>query len=89
MLILGINYSTNTEGKKVYTLHVSDDFDAYYNNPDAGRGCAGQKVESIFAGAYDCSLLKVGMQVEVLYDKAISTKKGLFQPVKKIISLNK
>ena len=30
------------------------------------------------------SELKVGMDIELFYDKAVSTKNGIFQPIKRI-----
>lgn len=44
----------------------------------------GQRVESIYVGHYDCSGLKVGQEIDVLYDKAVSTKNGVYQPIKRI-----
>lgn len=87
MLLIGMHYTTNAEGKRVTTLHIQDDFGAYYKNAEAGRGCQGHKVETIYAGDYDCSQLNVGMQIEVLYDRAVQTKNGIYQPIKKIITL--
>lgn len=84
MKIIGINYSTNSDGIITSTLQVIDEYNDYYNNPDAGRGCIGKKADSVYIGDYDCSELKVGMDIEIFYDKAISTKKGTFQPVKRI-----
>lgn len=85
MKLIGLNYSTNAEGRKVSTLHVADDFNSYYTNAEAGRGCTGQKVDSVYVGDFDCSNLKVGMDIDILYDKAIVTAKGkAFQPIKRI-----
>ena len=82
--IIGMCYSTNSNGSKMTTIHVSEDFNSYYTNAEAGRSCVGKKVDSIYAGDYDCSALKVGMDIEILYDKAITTAKGTFQPIKRI-----
>lgn len=84
MVVLGKNYTTGSDGRKTTTLHVMTDFDSYYSNVEAGRGCVGKKVETIYAGDYDCSGIKPNMQIEVYYDKAISTSKGTFQPIKRI-----
>ncbi|RKI41202.1 hypothetical protein D7V86_10500 [bacterium D16-51] len=84
MKIIGIHYSTNGEGKKVSTLHVSDNFNDYYSNAEAGRGCVGQKADTVYVGNFDCSHLKVGMEIDICYDKAITTAKGTFQPIKRI-----
>ncbi|MDD6072380.1 MAG: hypothetical protein PUC12_16450 [Clostridiales bacterium] len=70
------------------TLQVADEYNSYYNNPTAGRGCVGQKVESIYVGDIDCSDLKVGMEIDITYGKAIATKTGFYQPVKDIIVLD-
>ncbi len=87
--VLGIQYSTNSNGVTNTTLHVTDDFNGYYNNPAAGRHCIGKKVETIYAGAYDCTNIKVGSEIEILYDKAVTTSKGVFQPIKRIDVLSK
>lgn len=85
MTIIGMNYTTSSEGKKNYTLQVADEYDSYYSNAEAGRGCIGQKTDAIYVGAYDCSQIKVGMQIEVMYDKAVNTRNGIYQPIKKIV----
>lgn len=87
--IIGIQKNMNANGDPTTTLHVAEDFNDYFNNPEAGRSCVGKKAESIYVGTYDCTNLKVGMEVEVLYDKAISTAKGMFQPIKRITVLSK
>lgn len=89
MKILGMNYSTNANGERVYSIHGSTTFDSYYKNVEAGRNCTGERVESVYVGTYDCSKLAVGMEIEILYDKAIKTAKGTFQPVKRIDVLSK
>lgn len=89
MIILGMNYTTNANGGKNTTLHVAEEFDVYYNSASDGRGCVGQKVDSVYVGNYDCTTLKVGLQIEVLYAQAISTKNGIFQPIKRIDILSK
>lgn len=43
MIILGMHSSTNADGQVNTTLHVSDDFDSYYSNPEQGRNCVGKK----------------------------------------------
>lgn len=85
MRLMGMNYTTNDNGVKYTTLHGYDEFNSYFSNAEAGRGCLGKKAESIYVGDYDCSDLKPGMDIEILYDKAISTKNGFYQPVKKIV----
>ena len=87
MVLLGKHYTTNAEGKRITTLHISDEFGAYYSNRGEGRGCEGQKVETIYVGEYDCTQFAIGMNIEVLYDKAIQTKNGIYQPIKRIIAL--
>ncbi len=84
MTIVGMNFSTNSNGERVTTLHVTTEFDSYYSDRENGRGCAGKKVESIYVGNYDCSELSLNQEIEVYYDKAIVTKKGAYQPVKYI-----
>lgn len=89
MTILGMSYTTNADGIRNTTLYTKDNFEPYFNNPDNGRKCVGMKVEPIYVGSYDCSNLKVGMEISIYYDKAIVTPKGTFQPVKKIEILEK
>ncbi len=90
MKIIGMSYSINANGQKVTTIHVAEEFNDYYTNVETGRGCVGMKVEAIYVGDYDCSGFKVGMDIDILYDKAITTSKGkTFQPIKRIDVLNK
>lgn len=89
MVIVGINSTRNEDGRTSTTLQVLDAYPDYYNNPDKGRTCVGQKVESVYVGQYDCTGLKVGMEVEVLYDKAVSTKTGVYQLVRRIEIISK
>lgn len=84
MQIVGISYTTNKNAEKVYTLYVTAPFDAYNKAEDGSRGCVGKRVESIYVGVYDCSALKVGMEIDISYDKAITTARGTFQPIKRI-----
>jgi len=87
--IIGINQAESEHGTVSTTLQLASEFDAYYDNPDAGRTCEGLKAESVYVGSYDCSKLKVGQEIEIFYDKAITTAKGTFQPVKKIEIVSK
>ena len=87
--VLGIQYSKNSDGVTNTTLHVTDEFRGYFNNPAAGKHCVGKKVETIYVGSYDCSNIKVGSEIEVLYDKFVNTSKGGFQPIKRIDILSK
>lgn len=84
MTIVGMNSSLNSKGEKVVTLHVTEPFDAYYTDKENGKTCSGLKVESIYVGTYDCDELDIGMEIEILYDKAVTTKRGTFQPIKRI-----
>lgn len=84
MVIVGMHYTTNEEGIKHTTIHVKENFESFYNNAENGRKAVGMKVSSIYVGAYDCLNLKVGMDINIYYDRAIVTAKGTFQPVKKI-----
>ena len=51
-------------------------FPDYYNAPEKGRSCVGQRVGSIYVGDYDRTAIKPGMEVEIYYDKAVPTKEG-------------
>lgn len=89
MKIIGINSTKTEDGRINTTLHVADVFQDYYNNSEKGRTCVGQRVDSIYVGPYDCTGLKVGMEVEIYYDKAVSTKNGVYQPIKRIEVVSK
>lgn len=89
MQIVGMNYTINANGEKNFTIQGKTPYEPYYKNVEAGRNCIGERVESIYVGSYDCSNLKVGMEVEILYDKAIKTSKGMFQPIKRIDIISK
>ena len=88
MKIVGLSYSLNDDGSRKNTIYVITEFDSYFSGADGKRGCIGNKTESIYAGDYDCSMLKPGMSIEVSYDKAITTRNGVFQPIKKIEIVN-
>lgn len=87
MEIIGISYSTTSQGVKNTTLHIIDDFPLYYKNEAAeaaGRGCVGKRVETVYVGSYDVKDLEIGAEIEIYYDKAIKTANGTYQPIKKI-----
>jgi hypothetical protein len=89
MHLVGFNYTTNADGHKNTTLQVTDNYNPYYSNVEAGRGCMGVKVDSIYVGNIDCSALKIGMDIDIVYDKAITTARGTFQPIKRIEVVSK
>lgn len=89
MMLVGMHSTRNEDGRTSTTLQVVDAYPDYYNNPDKGRSCVGQKVDSVYVGQYDCTGLKVGMEIEVLYDKAVNTKNGVYQPIKRIEVISK
>lgn len=84
MTVVGIHFVVNQHGERTATLHVIEDFEAFYNNEEIGRSCKGQKCETIYVGTTDVSNIEVGSTIDVAYDKAIQTKNGLYQPVKSI-----
>lgn len=83
MEIIGITQNKNSEGKTLTTLHVAEEFEAYYSAEN--RTCMGKKVSTVYVGDFDCSQLEIGMEIELLFGRAIPTKSGVFQPVKKIV----
>lgn len=88
MKLVGMNFSVKENGKTT-TLYVEQDFEPFYKEEDGTKGFVGKKAESIYAGYYDCSKLKVGDEIEIYYGKAITTKSGKpFQTIKKIEKLN-
>ena len=89
MKILGKNSTKTSDGRTTTTLHVADAFPDYYNNPEKGRSCVGQRTDSIYVADYDTSAIKPGMEVEIYYDKAVSTKNGVYQPIKRIEIIGK
>lgn len=84
MKIEGIEVRESTSGRVNTVLHGTSPFSEYQDNPEEGRSCIGRKAEAVYVGTYDCSAIKVGMEIEIYYDKAISTSKGTFQPIKRI-----
>ena len=53
MKIVGISRTKTEDGRINSTVHIAEDFPGYYNNPEKGRSCVGQKVDSIYVGDYD------------------------------------
>lgn len=89
MRIIGMSYSTK-DGERKYTLEVSDTFDSYFKDAGAGRNAVGEKVETIYVGSLDCSHLKVGMEIELIYGRMCTLANGkTFQPIKRIDVLTK
>ena len=84
MELIGLSWSLNGHGNKVYTLHVAEEYGAYFKDAANGRGCMGMRTEEVYAGTVDCSYLKPGMQIDILFDRAITTSKGTFQAVKRV-----
>ncbi|MBQ9248634.1 MAG: hypothetical protein IJ171_08640 [Ruminococcus sp.] len=84
MTVVGIAYALNKNNERVATLHVTDSFDEYDKNTELGRSCLGQKVDTVYVGTYDVSNIKVGAMIDISYDRAIQTKNGVFQPIKRI-----
>lgn len=84
MTLLGISSTLNSSGQKVATLYVAEDFPDYYHSIENGRTCSGKMANGVYVGMYDISALKVGMEIDILYDKAITSSKGTFQQVKRI-----
>jgi len=89
MEIIGISYVTKN-GKTNYTLEVADDYPSYFQNAETGRYAVGRKGESIYVGSLDCSQLKVGMEIEIIYDRMCTLANGkTYQPIKRIEVLTK
>lgn len=84
MVLLGKSFTKNKDGEMIYTLYCSDSFPAYFSGGENGRGCEGKRVEQVYAGNYDCSGFKLGADIEVLYEKAVQTKNGIYSPIKRI-----
>ena len=89
MQIIGIQTNAGDDGRKFSTLHLTEEFESYYNDPSAGRSAVGKRVESVYVGEYDISKLRPGMNIDISYEKAMKTRKGdIFQPVKEIVILD-
>ena len=87
MRIIGMSYSTK-DGEKKYTLEVSDTFDPYFKDTGAGRNAIGEKVETIYVGSLDCSHLKVGMDIELIYGRMCTLlMEKHSSPLKELMSL--
>ena len=89
MTVVGKHSSVNANGEIHTTLHVTLDFPSYYNNKEAGRVCSGLMCQSIYVGSYDCSKIFLNSQIDILYDRAITTAKGTYQPIKHIDIISK
>lgn len=87
MKIIGIA-QTMRDGRTLTTIHGLEPFETFFNSPPE-RISSGQKAVSVYVGGLDCSGLEVGMEIEILYDKAITTARGTFQPVKRIEVISK
>lgn len=86
--VIGIAKTINEKGVTNTTLDTCEEYPPYFSNAEAGRTCDGVMVERIYVGAYDCSKIKVGMFIDISYDKAITTSKGTYQPIKRIDIMN-
>lgn len=82
--VIGIQMNTTKDGRISTILHLMGAFPAYSNNTAAGRNAVGNAVEVVYVGTVDCAHVKVGSIVDVIYDKAITTRKGTFQSVKRV-----
>lgn len=89
MRIIGMSYTTKN-GQRMYTINVAAPFDSYYKKTEAGRNAVGEQVESIYVGELDCSAFKVGMEIEIIYDRMRTLANGkTFQPIKRIDVISK
>jgi len=89
MRIIGMSYSTKN-GERKYRLEIADSFEPYFKDTGEGRNAIGEKVESIYVGSLDCSQLKVGMEIELIYGRMCTRANGdTFQPIKRIDVLTK
>lgn len=89
MQIVGITHAPNSKGERTSTIHVLSDFPEHNNAPEQGRFCQGKQASSVYVGTYDVSHLKLGMEIDIFYDKAFETKSGTYSPVKLIQVINK
>jgi hypothetical protein len=72
----------NNKGKS--TIYISQEPDSYYVDASEGRVFHGRLTKSIYLGDYDASGLKVGNEVEIYYGEPVSSKNGVYAPIKKI-----
>ena len=86
--LIGKSWSETKSGKIGFTLYLEEDFSAYYKDPTNGRGCVGKSCSSIYVADYDCSTLEVGAEIEIYYDRAVTTTKGVYQSIKSIEVVN-
>lgn len=83
--VIGKKFYKSKKGEIVTTLYLAEDFPAYAAGDGKEKGCCGMQVLSVYAGAYDCSNIKPGMNVDILYGAVVTLSDGkTFQPVKKI-----
>ena len=64
-------YTKNDE--TVYALYVTEPFDSYYKNDAGTRSFENTKALSVYVGTYECAGLKLCMEIDISYDKAIIT----------------
>lgn len=81
--VVGIQLSVNKKGETTTTLHMLGEFPDYYNVSE-GKAAIGKMALSEYMGTIDCSHIEVGALVDVVYDKAVTTSKGTFQPVRRV-----
>lgn len=87
--VLGKNYTTKDTGISTTTLHLAEEFPAYFSDSEAHRHCEGMMVEAVYVGQIDCSEIKIGDMVEILYGKAVPMKNGgFFQTVESVKVVN-
>lgn len=79
--IIGMSAVRREDGRIYTTLYLSSPFESYFNSPENGRSCQGEMVDKVYVADYDCKNLKVGMEINIFYDKAVSSKKGVFQQI--------
>lgn len=85
MLVLGKAIARKDGEESKTILYLSDSFPEYYSQSEKGRSCVGQYCESVYVGTYNCDKIDVGANIEILYDRAVTTKNGsVFQPIREI-----
>ena len=67
------------------TLYVSSEPDEYMTDAANNRKFSGRFVKAVYIGnTYDISGIKVGSEIEIYYGTPMSTKSGVYAPIKKI-----
>ena len=82
-------HTAKKNGKTTSTLHLAEEFSDYMKNASEGRTASGKQATSVYIGEYPTTDITIGAEIEILYDKAIVSNHGTFQPINRILVVKK